>query len=74
MTQFFFLVICRVLSEGWGQLRSSEIELTPMVKELDPSRPVLSVSGWRGALEKQFCMVKTSVQFHLRAITIQLYF
>ncbi|PLW26352.1 hypothetical protein PCANC_04290 [Puccinia coronata f. sp. avenae] len=34
-------------NEGWGQLRSSEIELTPMVKELDPSRPVLSVSGWR---------------------------
>ncbi|OAV94951.1 hypothetical protein PTTG_26825 [Puccinia triticina 1-1 BBBD Race 1] len=34
-------------NEGWGQFKSSEIELTPKVKELDPTRTVLSVSGWR---------------------------
>jgi len=34
-------------NEGWGQLRSAEVELTPVIKALDPSRPVNSVSGWR---------------------------
>ncbi|WAR63038.1 hypothetical protein PtB15_18B120 [Puccinia triticina] len=34
-------------NEGLGQFKSSEIELTPKVKELDPTRTVLSVSGWR---------------------------
>ncbi|PLW10524.1 hypothetical protein PCANC_21124 [Puccinia coronata f. sp. avenae] len=34
-------------NEAWGQLGAAEIQLTPMVKELDPSRPVLSVTGWR---------------------------
>ncbi|KAA1079234.1 hypothetical protein PGT21_004721 [Puccinia graminis f. sp. tritici] len=46
-SSFPSIVTWVLYNEGWGQLRSSEIELTPMVKDLDPTRPVLSVSGWR---------------------------
>ncbi|KAI7940031.1 hypothetical protein MJO28_013683 [Puccinia striiformis f. sp. tritici] len=48
-THFSFpsIVTWVLYNEGWGQFKSSEIELTPMVKEMDPTRPVLSVSGWR---------------------------
>jgi hypothetical protein len=61
--KFFSRDFC-VLSEAWGQLGAAEIQLTPMVKELDPSRPVLSVTGWRGTLENQFRVVFIKVEFH----------
>jgi len=36
-----------IYNEGWGQLDSApEIELTPMVRSLDPTRLIDSVTGW----------------------------
>ncbi|KAA1126091.1 hypothetical protein PGTUg99_022159 [Puccinia graminis f. sp. tritici] len=36
----------RQLNEGWGQLNTTDFELTRMVKNSDPTRPVLSVTGF----------------------------
>jgi hypothetical protein len=37
-----------IYNEGWGQLDSApEIELTPLVRELDPTRLINAVTGWR---------------------------
>ena len=39
-----------IYNEGWGQLDSNpELELTPMVRELDPTRLINSVTGWHDA-------------------------
>jgi hypothetical protein len=37
-----------IFNEGWGQLDNGQPEeqLTEVVRELDPSRLVISVSGW----------------------------
>jgi hypothetical protein len=36
-----------IYNEGWGQLPSApEIELTPLVRSLDPTRLINSVTGW----------------------------
>lgn len=36
-----------IYNEGWGQLPSApELYLTPMVRSLDPTRLIDSVSGW----------------------------
>lgn len=72
---FFFFVLSRIPSEGWGQLGAAEIELTPVIKALDPSRPVNSVSGWRGAPEKStstiiLCVCKVPCTRSLKIIPI----
>lgn len=39
-----------IYNEGWGQqLSSPEIQLTPMLKQMDPNRLIISASGFRDA-------------------------
>ncbi|KAA1097678.1 hypothetical protein PGT21_016761 [Puccinia graminis f. sp. tritici] len=35
-----------IYNEGWGQLNTTDFELTRIVKNSDPTRPVLSVAGF----------------------------
>jgi hypothetical protein len=52
-----FLPIEQIPSEGWGQLNTTDFELTRMVKSSDPTRPVLSVTGFYGRPEIQFILI-----------------
>ncbi|CAH7685581.1 glycoside hydrolase superfamily [Phakopsora pachyrhizi] len=42
------IIIWVIYNEGWGQIGSSpELVLAPALKEMDPTRLVIGVSGWR---------------------------